>query len=237
MRHYEHLQCGPDRLRLGPWRSDPHTGELAAVLTDRPLRPESVERGVAVLAERGYQRIVTNALTAAEQQGYLAVGFSVQERLHLLSHDLTDIPDPPAPHRLRRARRRDRERILAVDGAAFDPFWRLDRAGLLDAIGATPASRVRVGGGSPLVGYAVTGRAGTRGYLQRLAVHPDAQGQGLGSALVVDALRWLRRHRCALAMVNTQEVNTGAFALYQGLGFRARPEGLAVLQLDVGSPR
>lgn len=237
MRQFEHLQCGPDRLRLGPWRSDPEVGELAAVLANRPLRPESVQRGVAVLAERGYQRIVTNALTTAEQEGYLAVGFSVQERLHLLSHDLRHIPDPPRGHRLRRGRRRDRDRILAVDAAAFDDFWQLDRTGLLDAIGATPSSRTRVGGGHDLTGYAVTGRAGTRGYLQRLAVHPDAQGRGLGSALVVDALRWLHRHRCTVAMVNTQEVNTGALALYRRLGFTARPEGLAVLRLDVGPPR
>jgi ribosomal protein S18 acetylase RimI-like enzyme len=233
MRHYEHLQCGPDRLRVGPWRSDPAVGELAAVYANRPPRPESIEEGVAVLTERGFRHIVTNALTPAEQSGYLEVGFEVQERLHLLAHDLRDIPEPRDPHRLRRGRRSDRPRILEIDRAAFDPFWRLDELGLLDAIGATPSSRTRVGGGNPLTGYAVTGRSGKRGYLQRLAVHPDAQGRGLGAALVVDALRWLSHRGCDSAMVNTQEVNTRAYALYRALGFADRPDGLAVLRLDV----
>ena len=233
MRQYEHLQCGPDRLRVGPWRSDPAVGELAALVSTRPPRPESVAAGVDALAQRGYRRIVTNALTPSEQEGYLAIGFQVQERLHLLAHDLEHIPEPPAHHRLRRGRRRDRPGILAVDAAAFDPFWRLDELGLLDAIGATPTSRVRVAGHGPVTGYSVTGQAGDRGYLQRLAVHPDLQGRGLGTALVVDCLRWLRRRRCRLAMVNTQEINTVAYALYRRLGFTDRPEGLAVLRLDV----
>ena len=234
MRQYEHLQYGPDRLRVGPWRSDPDTGELAAIVANRPPRPESVERGVAVLAGQGYRRIVTNALTTEEQQGYLASGFQVQERLHLLAHDLRNLPPAPRDHRLRRGRRRDRPAILDVDAAAFDPFWRLDRTGLLDAIGATPSSRVRVGGSPRITGYAVTGRAGSRGYLQRLAVHPDAQHHGLGTALIVDALRWLRRRECGSAMVNTQEVNTAAYALYLKAGFTPRPDGLAVLCLDLG---
>jgi ribosomal protein S18 acetylase RimI-like enzyme len=233
MRQYEHLQCGPDRLRVGPWRSDPDVGELAALVSNRPPRPESIAAGIEALSKLGYRHIVTNALSTGEQAGYLANGFEVQERLHLLGHDLRHIPEPPSAHRLRRGRRRDRPRILAVDATAFDPFWRLDDVGLLDAIGATPSSRVRVGGGPPLVGYAVTGRAGDRGYLQRLAVHPDEQGRGLGTSLVVDALSWLRRRRCHVAMVNTQEINTDAYALYRGLGFTDRPEGLAVLRLDL----
>lgn len=233
MRQYQHLQCGPDRLRVGPWRSDPDVGELAALVTSRPPRPESIAAGVDALVARGYRHIVTNALSPTEQEGYFANGFEVQERLHLLAHDLRQVPDAPGSHRLRRARRRDRSRILEVDGAAFDPFWRLDELGLVDAISATPASRVRVGGGAPLVGYAVTGRSGDRGYLQRLAVHPDAQGAGLGTALIVDALVWLRRRRCRVAMVNTQEINTSAYSLYRTIGFTDRPEGLAVLRLDI----
>ena len=233
MRQYEHLQCGPDRLRVGPWRSDPEIGELAAVVSTRPPRPESIAAGVEALTRRGYRHIVTNALSPPAQAGYLANGFQVQERLHLLGHSLDHIPEPPVPHRLRRGRRRDRPRILEVDAAAFDPFWQLDEVGLLDAISATPSSRLQVEAAARPDAYAVTGRAGDRGYLQRLAVHPDVQGNGLGSALVIDALRWLRRRRCHLAMVNTQEINTAAYALYRALGFTDLPDGLAVLRLDV----
>lgn len=232
MRQYEHLQCGPDRLRLGPWRSDPATAELTSLGSARPPQRLSVERSLEVIAARGFRRVVTNALSDAEQAAYLRAGFRVHERLHLLAHDLRDIPDARTDVVLRRARRRDHPAVLAVDAAAFDPFWQLDERGLRDAIEATPSSRTRVAGGRTLRGYAVTGRAGPRGYLQRLAVDPATQGEGIGRALVVDALSWLRRRRCRVALVNTQEVNTVALHLYEELGFHPRVDGLAVLSFE-----
>ncbi len=84
------------------------------------------------------------------------------------------------------------------------------------------------------VGYLVTGRAGARGYLQRLAVDPAQQRLGIGTALVVDGLRWLRRHGVQRAVVNTQESNTGALAMYEHLGFRRQAVGLSVLARPTG---
>ncbi len=47
---------------------------------------------------------------------------------------------------------------------------------------------------------------------------------------MADALRWLRRWGGREVLVNTQEDNGGAVALYEHLGFRREAEGLAVLQ-------
>ena len=61
--------------------------------------------------------------------------------------------------------------VLEVDGRAFDAFWHIDDEGLDHAIRATPQSRFRVAEEDErIAGYAVTGRAGEQGYLQRLAV-------------------------------------------------------------------
>src|SRR6478735_82021 len=68
---------------------------------------------------------------------------------------------------------------------------------------ATPSSRFRVAEGNDgLLAYAVTGRAGQHGYLQRLAVHPGVRREGYGRAIVLDGLRWLRRHGATQALVN-----------------------------------
>jgi ribosomal protein S18 acetylase RimI-like enzyme len=235
MRHYEHLQWGPDRMRLAPWRGDPTIAELAPVLTGRPVAAESVERGLALVAGRGFRGVLTNALAPEEQHAYLSVGFSVHERLHLLTRDLAALPETHRLPRVRRGRRRDRGSVLEVDHAAFDPFWRLDELGMHDAMSATPASRFRVSSGAP-VAYAITGRAAARGYLQRLAVHPEHQRQSWGTALVVDSLRWLRRRGATTVVVNTQESNERALALYLGLGFTHQPDGLAVLSYRFAAP-
>ena len=69
--------------------------------------------------------------------------------------------------------------------------------------------------------------------LQRLAVHPDRQGEGLGIALVADALHWLRRRSVQTCWVNTQEANAAALSLYTRLGFTPAAHQLTVLRRDL----
>ncbi len=220
------------QLRVRPWRGRPDTAECSVHPAGALVPPRLVVDALDRARGLGYRSVVTPALPPFEWRPYTDSGFVIRERLHLLGHHLLDLP-PAAPVPLRRVRRRDRDRVLEIDASAFEPFWRLDPAGLDDAVRATPSTRFRISADG--AGYALVGRAGDRGYVQRLAVRPDAQGAGLGTALVVDGLAWLRRWRVREALVNTQERNTRAVALYERLGFRIRPGGLAVLQFDLGA--
>jgi ribosomal protein S18 acetylase RimI-like enzyme len=231
------VQWGPERLRVAPWRGDPSVAQLTPSPGHLPSA-SALERCLDGLATSGYRSVLTAALTEQEQRPFLAAGFVEHERLHLLRHDLGAIPPVSLPRgrvRLRRGRRSDRPTVLAVDGVAFSRFWRFDPAGLDDARAATPSSRFRVVDEcGEVVGYAITGRAGLLGYLQRLAVRPDRQGAGFGRALVADALRWSRRHGATSVLVNTQESNRRAIDLYRRLGFVQEAVGLAVLERAVG---
>ncbi len=240
---------GHRSLAVSAWRGDATT----VVLNPSPDRPAPTATTIAEALEdlrrRGHDRVITGALHHHELDPFLDAGFTVHERLHLLRHDLGSLPEP-SHQPLRRAWRRDRAGILEVDSAAFDDFWKLDHRGLDDAVKATPTARVRVlgraGRGEPVRAYAVTGRAGGRGYVQRLAVRPADQRHGIGAALVSDSLRWLLRRGAHEALVNTQEHNHGALALYLRCGFALEPTGLTVLtyvppststgQRPVGSP-
>jgi len=77
---------------VASWRGD----EGIALLTPRPDRrpPDAaaIQDQLAALTRRGVRRAVTSALANREQDGFLAAGFEVQERLHLLTHDLDTIP-------------------------------------------------------------------------------------------------------------------------------------------------
>src|SRR4051794_8429865 len=190
-----------------------------------------VRQCLDVLASRGFSRVVTGALSPGEVPGFLAAGFEVHERLHLLAHELDDLPPiPPEAAGLRRAKRRDRPAVLAVDSRSFPRFWRLDDSGLEEAVRATPRARFQVATpDGPVVGYAVFGRAGRRGFVQRLAVDPEVQRRGLGWALMVDGLHWLRRRGVERAVVITQLGNDAALALYESLGFTREAVGLSVL--------
>ena len=228
------LEWGRERLRVGRWRSDSPVAILSpagdGALPSAPFLQQALSR----LAEDGYTSVVTAALSRTEQAPFLAAGFQEQERLRLLSHDLRRLP-PLVGLPLRRALDGDRPAVLAVDEASFSPFWQLDDWSLQEAIEATPPTRYRVAldGRQQVVGYAIAGRTQRRGYVQRLAVHPTAQGRGLGSALVADGLQWMRRRGVERAVVNTQLGNEAARNLYLRLGFREENEGLAVLRQDL----
>lgn len=229
---YEIVHVGPDRLRIGPWRGDPRMAFITPI-GGVPPSPATVDRCLELLADQGYSSVLTSALSAPEQPPFMHAGFTVHEELHLLRNAQASMPAPPTvtpPSRLRRGHPFDLDAVLELDGRAFDSFWRLDRAGLRDARRATPTSRFRVAEHHGVVGYAITGRAGPIGYLQRLAVDPGHQQRGLGTALVVDALRWARRRGAASMLVNTQISNGAALALYERLGFVREPQGLAVLE-------
>ncbi len=232
MRPFEVLKHGDEHLRVGPWRGAEGVGCLAPIHGRPTPSAALIEDGVRRLRADGFRTIVTSALTVVEQRPFLDVGFARRESLHLLAHSLDHIPDAPH-HRIRRTPPRKRPEILEVDAAAFEPFWRLDERGFADAIAATPISRIRIARDADgIAGYAVFGRAGRRGFLQRLAVHPRAQRQGFAQALVVDGLTWIKRRRGNSVVVNTQESNAGALDLYRSLGFQQLPEGLAVLQMN-----
>jgi len=225
------MRFGGDRLRVGPWRGDDAVAYIAPLADGPPATADTVKQCCDVLAQRGFAMAISAALGPAESRGFLEAGFAVRERLHLLVHNLDRLMTAPATT-TRRGRRVDRSAALAVDARSFDPFWRLDEPGFEEAMGATPSSRFRVvDKDDRVVGYSVSGRAGMRGFLQRLAVDPDRQHDGLGTALALDGLRWMKRRGVTRAMVNTQEQNRSALALYEHLGFRLQPGGLAVLQI------
>ncbi len=238
------LSVGDDRFRVGPWHAD----ERIAYLALQPLiaRPsvDGLRGCLRRLADAGYSSVITSALHPSEASSFNEAGFAEYDRLRVLSHDLRNV-DPPhqplaASVRLRRARRRDKAAALVVDARAFPTFWRLDRTAMVEAEQATPTSRFRVAvssevdrSGSPVVGYAITGRGSGQGFLQRLATDPDLAGSGVGSALVLDALQWASRRRCQSLLVNTQRENHRALALYEHLGFVATTTDLVVLSRAV----
>jgi len=226
------LTIGAARVRAGSWRGSDDLAYLVPLTGAATLTLSTLARIRDRLLHDGFSAVVTAAVGPSERHMLEADGFSAHELLHLLCHDLgRSLPARPGRKvGIRRGRRHERAEILEGDQATFDEFWRLDADGFKEAIDATPASRVRVVHNKRVVAYAVSGRAGSQGYLQRLAVDPAVQGRGLGTALVADSLGWLKRRGAKTVWVNTQEANETALALYAKTGFRSAAHQLAVLR-------
>jgi ribosomal protein S18 acetylase RimI-like enzyme len=74
-----------------------------------------------------------------------------------------------------------------------------------------------------LLGFVQACRMGLEaGHIAQLAVAPGMQGQGLGAALLVGALKALRALGCRTIHLLVHKDNAKAVGLYQKLGFRER---------------
>jgi len=227
-------------LRISPWRGKPSTVQVVAVGGPTP-DDQTINEMTIHLADQGVTTVLTTALARHDQRPFKVAGFRPVEHLTLL-HRILDPAIPLAPvrtvHRVRRLGARHLAEALAVDGAAFTgstDIWRFNTSAFAEACDATDVNRRRlVRRRGRATGFALTGRTARSGFVQRLAVHPDHQRVGVGSALLADALAWLIRHGVQDVWVNTQPDNKPAQALYGRHGFVPRDEGLAVLRFTVG---
>jgi hypothetical protein len=134
----ELFRTNGNRFRIGAWRGDPDVGYLVPLESGRALSSTSIEGVVERLAQRGFDAVVTAALSPSEAKAFGSAGFSTIEELHLLSHPLDSIPQVDNHMALRPGRRWHRARMIEIDNRAFDAFWRFDSTSLSEAINATP---------------------------------------------------------------------------------------------------
>lgn len=134
--------------------------------------------------------------------------------------------------RIRRMTEADLPDVTAVDGAAFDPLWHNSQETLRRALSQSLFATVIEDAGG-IIGYQLTTGAGPRAHLARLAVHPAAQGRGVGKSLLGDLFDRLVQNGQLRLSVNTQSDNHVSLRLYQRMGFLRTGEAYPVYTFDV----
>jgi mycothiol synthase len=212
-------------LFIGPrYRRRGHGTALAAALTGAPAGP-----GVRLWAHGD----LPAAAVLGKSAGFARVRSLCQMRLQLRGADLPE-PAYPAGVTVRAFRPgTDEDAWLAVNGRAFahhpeqgswtradldlreaepwfDPegFFLAERAGRLAGFHWT---KVHPDGGPD---------GGPVGEVYVLGIDPGQQGGGLGRALTLSGLDYLRRRGLSAVLLYVDEENTPAVAMYTKLGFR-----------------
>lgn len=108
--------------------------------------------------------------------------------------------------------------VLAVENAAFDQLWRYDAEGFLEVAESYPYFVVAEDE-QGIAGYQFNAVDGGTGYLVRIAVHPRAEGQQVGTRLMAEAVRYFETHHAFKIVLNTEESNHRAHRLYERFGF------------------
>lgn len=236
----EIVQAGSQHLRISPWRADPEAALFTPLVAFEPLSPFTIRVGISKARSLGYKTLFTSAVRDREAPVFLQNGFSLKEQLYILKHHLNE------PHvdtdnilRLRKPSFIDLDEVVEIDKLCFDNFWTMNRDGLLEAESATTKARFRIATvktkrwSDRIVGYAIHGIGDHKGYLQRLAVHPDYQGSGIAQQLVIDGIKWLKFWRARELYVNTQMSNKRALAFYLKMDFQLIDERLNILEVGL----
>jgi ribosomal-protein-alanine N-acetyltransferase len=124
----------------------------------------------------------------------------------------------------------DLVKVGEVDHRAFGRLWRAPVATLELAFRqAADASVAEVEG--RIVGYQLTTLSALGAHLARLAVEPQWQGRGIGSALVAGMLERLAGRGASRITLNTQADNRSSQELYRRLGFQQTGDRLPVYEV------
>jgi ribosomal protein S18 acetylase RimI-like enzyme len=124
----------------------------------------------------------------------------------------------------------DLPEVSRVDHLAFDLEWRNSQEMLGLALSQASVATVAELGDA-LIGYQISTQGPMGGHLARLAVLPDQQGQGVGSALVGALLESFRQRGMHRVTVNTQADNLASLAIYRKCGFHPTGEKYPVFRL------
>jgi ribosomal protein S18 acetylase RimI-like enzyme len=166
----------------------------------------------------------------------LASGFEARQSIVLLELKNENFRPFPAPQgvRIRLMLEADLQAATQLDIDVFGPFWHnsLDalRRALSQAVYASVAED-ELG----VIGYQLSTGNPFGAHLARLAVRTEAQGRGIGAALVSDLIHRLDPNHLARLSVNTQADNEPSLSLYKKIGFTRTGEHFPVLVYPKGN--
>jgi ribosomal-protein-alanine N-acetyltransferase len=126
--------------------------------------------------------------------------------------------------------------IFIIDQRAFVPVWQNSIDTLEIAFRQAGISSVALYEGQ-VAGYQISTPTHMGGHLARLAVLPEFQGRGLGSALLSDLLAQFARRGALVVTVNTQKDNQASLLLYKKAGFIFSGEEYPIYQYEMANPQ
>lgn len=188
------------------------------------VEPESVMRSLwdNVLLELRTQAVHTVGLLVINDwivRYAPAMGFVYDENIITMTRSSYDLPEPlPNAPVIRVGEFHDLPRLAEVDQAAFDPPWQMALEDIRQAYRMASSCTVATRDDT-IIGFQISTLYFDGAHLARLAVHPAAQGRGVGRALLADLLERFHRRGAYMMSVNTQASNHHSRNLYARFGF------------------
>jgi len=147
-----------------------------------------------------------------------------------LDRALPDVEDVEV--HLRQASDTDIPAVVAVDRTALSPHWWYSESTMRQRAAVSFHFSVAEVAGA-VVGYAEGELHPPVAHLNRIAVHPDHQGRGIGASLLRDALRTFWRRGAERVTLNTQNDNRRSQRLYRRFGFESTGDSTTAWEMKL----
>jgi ribosomal protein S18 acetylase RimI-like enzyme len=214
--------------------SQPFDGEMLGVPVARLTVPRCVASGILADAVGDWRHQGLGLVSCrvpeawhAERSALVHAGFREIETL--VTYQRGPLPPPLVPAAVRAARDDDRDACMAIAARAFrhdryhvDPAIddeaadRLKARWVANAFAGRAAARLVADVGHGPVGFALGLTRGDAGLLDLIAVAPEAQGRGLGAALLAG---FVAHYAGRATRAGTQEANRASCRLYERAGY------------------
>jgi len=113
----------------------------------------------------------------------------------------------------------DRDAVVAIwEACGLTRPWNDPGADFLRALGHDASTVILAERDTRIIGTAMTGFDGHRGWIYYLGVTPDQQGQGIARQLLDASCEWLRLRGCPKVELMLRDGNPAA-GLYEHLGW------------------
>ncbi len=220
-----------DAAVLRRWREHLSVLAVSALWCPASHAPRAIRDLRALARDQGYEQLLSPLVSAEVAAGYLQADMHEHERIVTLrvdEHTASSWTSDPIPGvRLRSACASDMKEMLEIDAQCFDDFWRYGPKELGDYF---VRDRVVVAENAEgLIGYTLCTVENGAGTLGRLAVRPVDRRRGVGTTLLVDAVKCMMRQGAGIVSLCTQEDNAASRAAYGRVGMRELPGRLYLL--------
>lgn len=196
----------------------------------RPIWDFLLAEGLKQISGKNHQPLAALAYSDWFKQLLDSSHWSERQRVVLLKfrNRGVEIPDLDDDHLLRPMVSSDIAGVAKIDQACFEPLWQQSEDAIRRAYTQTSYASV-MEFRDEIIGYQMTTTTAANAHLARLAVLPQYQHTGVGTALVMDMIQRVKQALMREVTVNTQQDNSNSIRLYQKLGFELTGESFPIL--------
>lgn len=217
-----------EHLLIGSWRNRREISSIEEISAVRHL-PALVEQAIAQGCQNGDELLL--ALELESHRGRSRFERAGLEQLEeVITYEIDTMRVPPVHERQLQSVEVFREdgalllQLLALDNAAFPWLWRNSLEEFWEYLDSPGVQVLAFYEREEIAAYIGVTEFEGWGHIDRVAVQPERQGEGLGHIAVTLGLDALRRGGARRVGLSTQRSNVRSQRLYERLGFRRTPE-------------